>query len=543
MKFNLDIDNNSLIEECITGNKDALNLFYSRFAPKMFSVVCRYVNNTEDARDILHDGFLVAFTRLKALRNAESLEYWLASIMKNLSLQFLQHQDVVTILHDLPEVEETPDFCDIIDLPTLETLIQKLPKGYQKVFRLSVLENKTHKEIAKILGIAPNSSSSQLFHAKLMMRKFINEYRREAGLLSLLLIMGLTGLFLWDNNDNLNNVDTTLSNKTALLTGIITKEKTLENHIYDNDIASAHQNNSIARKTVNSQNLVPTTHVSPSFISADSLTNEKSAIEVIEPVSDSNDIITLKSSEEILSKELSEQSLYAYNDESISPKLVKREGWSFKLGGSAHISINTTGDREYGYCSSSSPNHPQDEPESDKKPQKVNSIKRNYKDLAHTNDFPIVVVATVNKPISRFFGVETGITYTYLHSTFEKYGHSSDCRWSYIGLPLKITVNNYSSRCFNLYATAGVQLDIPVYSTAPTSGVYEKLDLPKGRFHSPVVWSVSASYGVSFNLTNHIGIFVEPSIQYHFDHNYEVPNIWTDSKLIFSLPIGFKLKF
>lgn len=159
MNAYLQIDNDSLVEECIKGNPDALNLFYTRFAPKMYSVVMRYVPNHSDAEDILHDGFVVAFTRLKSLRNYKSVEYWLASIMKNLSLQFLQTQDVVTILHEIPEVEDTPEFNDIIDLPTLEALIQKLPKGYQTVFRLSVFENKTHKEIAKILGIAPNSSS------------------------------------------------------------------------------------------------------------------------------------------------------------------------------------------------------------------------------------------------------------------------------------------------------------------------------------------------------------------------------------------------
>lgn len=558
MKVNLDIDDDSLIKECVKGNTDALNHFYSRFAPKMFGVVIRYVNNPDDARDILHDGFIVAFTRLKSLRSPESVEYWLASIMKNLSLQFLQSQDVVTVLHELPEVEETPEFSDIIDLHVLETLIQKLPKGYQTVFRLSVLENKTHKDIAKILGIAPNSSSSQLFHAKLMMRKLINEYRNEAGLLSLLLIIGVTGLLRWHNNDNLNNVDTTFSNKTALLTGIITKENSLDNSINENDIVSSIQNNSVNDKTVNSQNLVSETHVSPSLIPADSVNNEKSAIEVIEPVSCSNDTVSLKSSEEIFGKDLSEQSLYAYNDESISPKLVKHGGWSFKVGVNSEAIIydfSNVGDassNNYGSLGNIIDEIPSEE-DQDKKPQKVRAIKRNYKEVAHTNDFPIVVATTVSKPVSRFFGVETGLTYTYLHSTFEKYGHSSDCRWNYLGIPLKITVNNYSSKYFNLYATAGIQLDIPVYSTASTlyvdnkldlpstSGVDSKLDLPNGRFHSPVVWSVSASYGISFNITKRIGIFVEPSIQYHFDHNYEVPNIWTDSKLIFSLPIGFRL--
>lgn len=195
MKNELKIDNRTLVEECLNGDKEALNLFYMRFAPKMLGVIRRYVRDADDAEDILHDGFIVAFTRLSSLRDFDRVDYWLATIMKNLSLQFLHSQDVTVMLHELPDVEDTPEIGDIIDLDTLEALVRKLPEGYQKVFRLAVLENRSHKEIAALLGIAPNSSSSQLFHAKLMMRKLVTEYRRQTGLLSLLLVAATTGGF------------------------------------------------------------------------------------------------------------------------------------------------------------------------------------------------------------------------------------------------------------------------------------------------------------------------------------------------------------
>ena len=193
---NLHIDNRSLVEECIRGDKEALNLFYLRFAPRMLAVIRRYVSSQKDAEDILHDGFIVAFTRLKSLRDFDRVDFWLATIMKNLSLRFLQSQDVAAMLHDLPEIEDTPDITEIISLDTLEELMRKMPDGYQKVFRLAVLENKSHKEIAALLGIAPNTSSSQLFHAKVMMRRLITDYRRQAGLLTLLLAGSLTALWL-----------------------------------------------------------------------------------------------------------------------------------------------------------------------------------------------------------------------------------------------------------------------------------------------------------------------------------------------------------
>ncbi len=56
-------------------------------------------------------------------------------------------------------------------------LIDRLPDGYRQVFRLSMLEKLSHKEIGLILGIAPHSSSSQLLRAKVLLRKYITEYR------------------------------------------------------------------------------------------------------------------------------------------------------------------------------------------------------------------------------------------------------------------------------------------------------------------------------------------------------------------------------
>ena len=201
MDAHLLIDNKTLVEECKKGDKEALNLFYLRFSPRMLGVIRRYIDNINDAEDILHDGFIVAFTRLNSLRDADKVEYWLATIMKNLSLRFLQEQDVAQMLHELPEMEAAPQIEEIIDLNTLENLIKKLPAGYQKVFRLAVLENKSHKEIAKLLGIAPNSSSSQLFHAKLMLRKLITDYKKQTGIWCMLLLFVGGGVMLWRSSD------------------------------------------------------------------------------------------------------------------------------------------------------------------------------------------------------------------------------------------------------------------------------------------------------------------------------------------------------
>ncbi|HKK69351.1 MAG TPA: sigma factor-like helix-turn-helix DNA-binding protein, partial [Bacteroidales bacterium] len=49
--------------------------------------------------------------------------------------------------------------------------IKSLPDGYRLVFNLYAVEGYDHKEIGKMLDIAPSSSRSQYFRARQMLQK------------------------------------------------------------------------------------------------------------------------------------------------------------------------------------------------------------------------------------------------------------------------------------------------------------------------------------------------------------------------------------
>ena len=81
---------------------------------------------------------------------------------------------------DLPDIadEQEPDF-DEIPTSVILKMIGTLPTGYRTVFNLYVFEEKSHKEIASILGIAENTSASQLHRAKKLLIKEIEIYRTK----------------------------------------------------------------------------------------------------------------------------------------------------------------------------------------------------------------------------------------------------------------------------------------------------------------------------------------------------------------------------
>ena len=553
VEHSLQIDNRCLVEECINGDKEALNLFYTRFAPMMLGVIRRYVPDTEDAEDILHDGFIVAYTRLASLRDFDRVEYWLATIMKNLSLQFLHAQDVTKILHDIPEVEDTPEIDDILGIEVIESLILKLPPGYQKVFRLAVLENKSHKEIGKLLGIAPNSSSSQLFHAKLMMRRLITEYKREAGITSLLFAVLTTAFFLLrgpgSDPDSVVPLPSPLQNTSVVR----------ENNVNCSPVASSA---ATARQTVKHKGLSSLGAVAN--VPSETPGCEDKDVKTDDTIRDIDDVavndavptdIRNEKGDSVSVSGAEPDIWFTYEPELPAPAANE---WALGIrmtpgilnyksgkGGTwtSDNNISSPGNNEpNGGSDNNFPGSDRDDMEDFTGAPKRSVSTTDYNKISHHNYMPLTVALTSNKCLNRSLSFEAGVAYTYLRSRFE-HGTRTNCHWHYIGFPVKLNYTTVTHGRLRLYAAVGGQLDIPLFARAVTESSSIPTSAHAESFDAYIVWSLSASYGVSYRISNRMEIFVEPTMQYHFKHRHDIPNSWTDSPFTLSLPFGIRLNW
>ena len=178
-----------LIERCRQGDADALGELYKAYAQQMRGVCRRYISDEQTLDDVLHDAFVIIFTSFDKLRDVRRAEAWMTAITRNVASKCKERQVAVTMvpLEEAETVSQHTEQADVRGVPLSEVvrMIDRLPEGYGKVFRLSVFEGMSHKEIADMLGIEPHSSSSQLARAKKMLRKMMQQYW-VAGLLLLL---------------------------------------------------------------------------------------------------------------------------------------------------------------------------------------------------------------------------------------------------------------------------------------------------------------------------------------------------------------------
>ena len=177
-----------LSEQCRQGNNRARKELYEQYAGRMLGVCLRYAGDRETAQDLLHDGFLKIFSSFDKFtwRGEGSLRAWMERVMVNIALQFLRKNDVMnqsSPLDEAPETYEEPDASAVEMIPqsVLMQFIEELPAGYRTVFNLYTIEDKSHKEIAQLLGINEKSSASQLFRAKSVLAKKVKEWLMSNG--------------------------------------------------------------------------------------------------------------------------------------------------------------------------------------------------------------------------------------------------------------------------------------------------------------------------------------------------------------------------
>lgn len=164
----------SIIKGCLNNSRLAQKQMYEKLAPRMFSLCMRYVGNKEQAKDILHDGFITLFQKLEKYNGSGSFEGWARRIFVTTALMYLRKNDVLKFsveLDDSPVIySDGENALQKLEAQSLLKLIMCMPPGFRTVFNMFVIEGYTHQEIAKALNITEGGSRSQLSRARIWLQ-------------------------------------------------------------------------------------------------------------------------------------------------------------------------------------------------------------------------------------------------------------------------------------------------------------------------------------------------------------------------------------
>ena len=552
-----------LIRRCRQGDEAALGELYKAYAQRMRGVCRRYINDDDAVNDVLHDAFVIIFTSFDRLRDDSKAEAWMMSITRNVASKYKDHLKALTTI-PLEETKEAGlmtadnEEKDIKGVPLSEvvSMIDRLPEGYGRVFRLSVFEGMTHKEIATMLSIEPHSSSSQLTRAKKLLRKMMQQY--WAAVL-LLLFIPITFLLLRKGEVALKDEKP-----------VVAKQKDTPKE----SPTEQPQEPVIVHLPVHRTPVITTDTLQQAIAQAvDSVTSDTLS-HIIAQGQMATDTTATDTTRAIHKVEIPHYDIADLFPDKPVIRTRNRQKWSVELAYTGGFGEQNAS-RPYGFTEtpktaiSGKPTLPVTfENWSDyaaylaENPDDATSHSRsvimnialnnanqpgNDKILRTSHHYmPFTWSLAMRYRLNNRFGIESGLSYSRLTSDFEMGADGNVIREHqaihYLGIPVKGIYNIYSKRGWSLYGGLGLTMEIPVHSPLNTSyylhGTLEATD--KTTLRAPWQWSVGTGLGLQYNFTPNIGLFAEPSLQYHIPTGSQIETYRTEHPFIFSLPLGIR---
>lgn len=169
----------------VRNNRKDQEVLYRRYYSYGMSVCLRYTNTREEAKELLHDGFMVMFQDPKKFDPNQAFKPWFRRVLVNLCINHFRKYQGKQEESSLDEVKELdssqPTALENLQFEELLVLILKLPAAYRAVFNLYVLDGYSHEEIANLLDISIGTSKSNLSRARQKLRAMLNprSYERE----------------------------------------------------------------------------------------------------------------------------------------------------------------------------------------------------------------------------------------------------------------------------------------------------------------------------------------------------------------------------
>ncbi|WP_243472552.1 RNA polymerase sigma factor [Winogradskyella sp. MH6] len=174
----------SLIKASKRGNQVAQMQLYDKYCNAMFTVACRYLNNKEDAKDVMQEGFLKAFVNLDKYKPEATFGAWLKRIVINQCLDVLKKRQIEFFEVEVSELqtinEDEWNFDSSLTKKDILGAIDQLNDKHKIVIKLYLIEGYDHTEISEILNIPAKTSRTHLRRGKLKLQELLKQKYNEA---------------------------------------------------------------------------------------------------------------------------------------------------------------------------------------------------------------------------------------------------------------------------------------------------------------------------------------------------------------------------
>jgi RNA polymerase sigma factor (sigma-70 family) len=175
-----------LAQQSLAGDQRAFETLVQRYSTALFTFICRFLGDDDQACDILQQVFLQLYLSLPTLRTDNPLKAWLFQVARNRcrdevrrkramhfsELKWVNDEDEVPPLTALPDPDPLPEeWVERRDLQAcLQQAILTLPPKFRAVVLLRYTAQLSFAEIGQVLQMPEATAKTYFQRAKPLLR-------------------------------------------------------------------------------------------------------------------------------------------------------------------------------------------------------------------------------------------------------------------------------------------------------------------------------------------------------------------------------------
>jgi RNA polymerase sigma-70 factor (ECF subfamily) len=189
-------ENSDLIIGIRQGNSQSFELLYRVLYPRLCVYARKFLQNTDDAEEVVQELFYNLWKNRDNLDENKSLYSYLFTSVKNSCLNLIQskkcrttHAELMRLLYVEGSADNNNSYHTLLALDLekdFQSALEKLPQECRKIFVLSRIEGLKYQEITARLNVSIKTVETQMSRALSKLRLQLKEHMSILLLLSFL---------------------------------------------------------------------------------------------------------------------------------------------------------------------------------------------------------------------------------------------------------------------------------------------------------------------------------------------------------------------
>ena len=164
------------------GHEFVFDAVYRHYFKKLCAFCSQYIQDLEETEEIVQETMVWLWENRRTLKAELTLKSLLFTIVKNKALNRISHYEIKQKVHEeihqkYESTFENPDFYDQDEMYRIyRQSLEQMPKDIRETFLMNRNRNLTHKEIAAILNVSPQTVNYRIGQALKMLRQALKDY-------------------------------------------------------------------------------------------------------------------------------------------------------------------------------------------------------------------------------------------------------------------------------------------------------------------------------------------------------------------------------